>query len=425
MDKRITSSPTLGEKDLDFQPTASSDALRRVLIACIIGLVAIAVSLQLRSLGQRRPQLPPSTIAPVQMSGSTNLAQVSNAPSSAELGPLNALDPPMVRDGVMWVFDYHGRLLVSRDSGVSWTPLAGNVPAQFAAVTMLDGQHGWAADDEGKIWRSDDAGNNWNPIGHIKSQHPDDRYYGAEQIVFTDNNHGWLVDLFNVWRTSDGGYSWAEVNDLNRSKGPVRRIVMVNSRIGWAICTGDLLTTDDGGNNWRSVRRTTLLDQYASINALSAVDEHRACLAATDAPKPYPENVVLCTENGGVRWYQASGIDERYAIYSMFSFDSLHSWAVGGDDEKFRGYLGQGVVYRTEDGGKTWLLVAAAPTVDSLRAVGFTSQTDGWLASNYTVYHTSNSGQSWSEVLSYPEVKKRNHQNYYGSAEDINMVTQK
>jgi photosystem II stability/assembly factor-like uncharacterized protein len=360
----------------------------------------------------------PPSAAPEMLSvtGASVARNDGRAPrSTASWAPLSAFAPPVMQRNAMWLLDYRGRLLMTGDRGEFWNPIAGDTPAQFSAFTMLDGEHGWAAGEDGRIWKTDDSAYNWQVVATVKPDDPEENYYGASQVVFSDLNHGWIVDTFSVWRTADGGYFWVEVKELNDLETPVRRIVMINPRVGWAICQGDLLKTMDGGSSWQSVQAGTFLDRYTAITAFSGVDASRACLAAKDAPDPYPQNVVLCTADGGASWRQPTGFDERFAIYSLFWLDSRTGWAAGGDAKEFQGYLGQGVFFKTEDGGQTWQKVETAPLANTFRSLHFKSPKDGWLASDYDVFTTSDGGRTWANVLSYPEVKERNHQAYYGT----------
>lgn len=394
-----------------------------VLVALLVGIASLEITRLIKRKSQTRTAPTISGVSELSAASQKRFAQ-PQASQQAKL--ISAFKPPIIKDQIAWVHDYNGSLFIAHDGGRSWTPIGGDAPKKFSQFTMLDSYEGRAVADDAKVWKTDDAGNNWYEVGSLKPDDPDDLYHGASQILFTDRVHGWIVDTFNVWRSLDAGSSWQEVKPLNRPTSPVRQILMVNAHVGWAVCEGDVLKTEDGGARWRSVRASTALNQFTSIETLAAWDNSHACLAAKDAPLPYPENVVLCTHDGGTNWRQPTGFDDRFAIYSLFFVDNKMGWAAGGVADGFGSYFGRGVLFQTQDGGASWQQINSAPGDDALRSVRFSSSSEGWLASSYDVYHTSDSGLTWSKTLSYPEVKDRNRQIYYGSKDPSQtLISQK
>lgn len=311
-----------------------------------------------------------------------------------------------------WIQNYRGELLLTQDAGKSWTPIGGEVAKRFDAFTMRDGYRGWAADHEGKIWQTDDGGYNWNLISLLKRQDPEEYYRGALQILFTDDSKGWVLDTFAVWRTQDGGLSWHEVDELSYGDNltdRVRKMYFLDSKLGWAICEGGLiLQTDDGGKTWRSGVSNAHFDEYTNISALHFLDVNQGWIAASDALAPYPENVVLATADGN-NWHRQKEISGRVSINDIFFLDYETGWMAGSRRYSEAG-VESGILFQTQDGGRTWQRVKTVPDTDVLKSIRFTSADEGWLTTDYSVYRTHDGGKRWSAVLSYPEIKHRNLQ---------------
>ncbi len=407
------------------QRTRSPGRFRWLLTIVMIGVFATTVCLEVTQLIKKKAHRQSGSLSQSELTSGSQTRRQRR--SERQEAPWSAFQQPIIKDGVAWLHDYQGALFISRHGNEKWIPIAGDASKQFSQFTMLDFYRGWATDDNGQIWKTDDSGYNWYPISFVRPKDADEFYNGASQIFFSDSNNGWLVDAFNVWKTSDGGFLWNEIKELNRPTSPIRQIQMVNAHVGWAICAGDLLRTEDGGNNWRSIRKDTGLDRFTTITTFSFTDINHAWLAATNAPEPYPENVVLYTENGGVTWRKANGLDDRSAVYAFCFLDDKLGWAAGGATGDFESYFGKGLLFQTNDGGVTWYNVSTAPSTDTLKTVYFTSMEEGWLASNYDVYRTHDGGRTWSSLISYPEIRTRNLQVYQGTQKSTsnNLITQK
>lgn len=311
------------------------------------------------------------------------------------------------RDTV-WMQNYKGELLITRDGGMSWLPVGGTVAKEFDAFTMIDGVHGWAVESENKIWRTEDSGQNWNLISALP-QDPE-LHYSASQIIFNGRDNGWIIGIFNVWRSRDAGLSWNKVDEFSyrQFKNRVRGMYFLDSRIGWAICEeGLVIQTNDGGDHWRSIVEGLPFNVGTTVNAARFLDEKRGWISIRDASNPFPENVVLNTEDGGKTWRPNREIGSDVVIHDIFFLNDKMGWTVGGIKKESSGFE-TGVLFATEDGGKTWRRIKTAPTDDGINSVRFTSPEEGWLTTDYSVYRTHDGGKTWSSVLSYPEVKRRN-----------------
>lgn|GEM_PF-2355652 len=326
-------------------------------------------------------------------------------------------------DASAWILNYKGQLLFTRDGGKSWSALGGEVVKNFDTFTVTQGRIGLAADADGRVWRSDDGGQSWRSISTLKRSDPAEHYMMASQIEFVpDGSKAWIVDTFAVWATTDGGRSWQEVHDLSFGvlKKQLRRLSFLNtgsltaeaqaSRSGWAVGdAGLILQTSDGGVTWQTLGKDLPFNVGTSINALKFVSPARGWIAVDDPSEPFPEHVVLFTTDGGKSWQRQKDVAANVSIASIFFLDNDNGWMVGGEevsaDEDQRG-----VLLTTTNGGHTWQRSRNLPAVDRIREIYFSSPKDGWFFTDYNLFRTGDGGKTWVSVLSYPEIKQKNDQ---------------
>ena len=228
-----------------------------------------------------------------------------------------------------------GRLKVSRDGGRTWTE-TGNLPAGLKGEIAIDpgspelmlagAQEGGWRSTAGSVWRSADGGKSWArcdgpkgvPVGfHFDQTSPADR-----RVCLAATADG-------VWRSDDGGKSWAEKSAGLPWRG-LRSFAggsSANDKLCALYCAlpakeqdgqyaGGLFRSTDRGETWTSAmgeglnKDTQAADQWA----MGAIAEYQWVLAANAKPL----TVYALNTNTGVK-------PPHHAT-----------------------------VYRSDDGGKTW-----------------------------------------------------------------------
>lgn len=207
--------------------------------------------------------------------------------------------------------------------------------------------------------------------------------------------HGWLAAGNAILATADGGRSWSQVYEAGSQ---VRSFHFNSPRLGWAVTAGGLLSTRDGGKTWATVWTGNPED----LGSIRFVDgEHGWAVA---------KNAVKVTGDGGRTWAPADVADpcgpRSGARYSFTG--TAAGWAL------CAGQPGVGMqskwLYKTEDAGRNWQLIAAAeigkpygegglPRGGYVSGFFFLDEVHGWIShSRGGLIATADGGKTWRGV---------------------------
>ncbi len=304
-------------------------------------------------------------------------------------------------------------------------PQAGGSPADSGSVTFLS---------------VGDGGSTWLAI-EIREDLP----------VFAGSHKTFLS------KTSSTEDQWKSVLDAS-GHGAIRRLWFFGSgRVSALLGTGLIMHTADGGGRWHSKRGFETI--YSDFNParLSFINQAEGWMLGGETPGMHKEySVVFHTVDGGDHWTEvardqpgrsASGLASEYKTGIEF-YDRTHGW-IGPDSiacgdqpylyvtrdggatwteqslprptEKPDGWCGKTLpprffgtqmgitvalssgdptpfVYQTLDGGSTWRAPRQFPVMqkaDDFLAWDFLSPTIWAVASNQTLWLTSDAGRTW------------------------------
>ena len=116
------------------------------------------------------------------------------------------------------------------------------------SVFFTTSKTGFAVGNSGTVLKTSDGGANWNYSGKGITITGSTSF---KSIFFTDSLNGIIVGS-NIYKTSDGGLSWAKKDiPLSSSQYGLNSVFFVNSTTGY-ICgrVGTLLKTIDSGETW-------------------------------------------------------------------------------------------------------------------------------------------------------------------------------
>jgi photosystem II stability/assembly factor-like uncharacterized protein len=207
------------------------------------------------------------------------------------------LDMYFINKNIGWAIDFDipdgSRIYKTSDQGESWVQQYGGVGDFYHSIFFIDQSNGWVvgrSDDSGIILNTTNGGETWSDQLLVDGQN-------FTEVDFYDSNNGWTVDLHgSVFKTTDGGQSWNQINEGN--VGLLHDIFLVDSSYFYAV-----------GNK----------GQY---------------------PQPVIQGLIFCSNDGGLSWTeQTSGTSQE--LHGIWFNDAKIGWIVG---------LG-GTILHTNNGG--------------------------------------------------------------------------
>ncbi len=278
--------------------------------------------------------------------------------------------------------DRQQRIMASAGFGAQWK-LEGpvNIAGRINAIAMHPGDHDiiYAGNAAGGVFKTTDGGLHWTPvfdehshlaIGHlaIDPQDPDVLYAGTGDR----NIPGYALIGDGLWKSADGGYTWQHLG-LKEQRIISKVIVHPNdgqmlfvATMGLPSLRNDergLYRTGDGGETWTQI---LFVAEDAGITDLiiDPVNPEILYAAAWNRFRDDRETVVTGTDariyktvDGGDTWVMLTGgLPEgpmcRIALaISATNPEKLYACYVDTT-------LQFGGVFRTEDGGNTWIRLA-------------------------------------------------------------------
>jgi MYXO-CTERM domain-containing protein len=292
--------------------------------------------------------------------------------------------------------------MITRD-GKSWQPVT--VAQSTGPLDMHIYLSVWFANDKqgvigaiGEIFHTKDGGASWTraDLGGLFGGRMVNAIHGAD----AKSGIYAVTSLGEVLRSTDGGASWPA---LGKPLGDVSvtRVQLVDASAGWVASgaairdqdtdelkgyeEGGLARTTDGGKSWTVV----FSGEQREIAGISFVDAQRGWMVSRSMAGPRLEQSV----DGGQTWKElpipASKLGSTDGLTAVRFFDGCEGWLLGS-----AGTDSASVLWRTTDGGKTWveeekrepLLVPNPfnlPIQSKLYGFAFADRSVGWASGTY------------------------------------------
>ncbi len=298
----------------------------------------------------------------------------------------------------------YGGVWKTTNNGTTFTPVFDSQPTTSIgalAVAPSDQRVVWVGTGEASnvrlsmpgngVYKSTDAGETWHHMGLADSHHiarvvihpsnPDIVYVAAMGHLWSDNEER------GVFRTADGGRTWAKVLYLNERTGVIDLVLNRRQpdtlyaatyemrRYPWRLVEGGpatgLFRTTDAGRKW--TRLTTGLPSGAigrigidlyqkDPRILYAVLENLAKRPSTEGEArqdrergrvPADRNVggeVYRSNDGGATWTKMNRTTDDVSAKAGYSFNQIR---VDPNDDR-RIFVNSDALMGSEDGGRTW-----------------------------------------------------------------------
>lgn len=256
------------------------------------------------------------------------------------------------------------------DNGTTWTEQNTNTTeASFRAIGS-NGTSVFMVGNDGKLITNNGT-DTWStiPLG-ISTP--------LRDIYFVNENVGFLTsDDAIIFKTTDGGTTWANLNPTISGVGTIANIYFLNENKGFVCGFNYLQLSEDGGQTWEYVDGFTPSQGNFQLNAIQFLDDNVGYICGD-------VGLMYRTDDGGATW----------ALQTTNTTESLQDLKFISENIGFACGFG-GTILRTEDGGSTWTPMTASIS-ENFRAIDFNGN-KGFMTSQF------GSILSYAEPLSVSE----------------------
>lgn len=196
--------------------------------------------------------------------------------------------------------------------------------------------------------------------------------FDFKSAQFIDENDGWAMTEYWLYRTTDGGKTWERLQQNPEKDARFTAFYFVDESHGWLTAVKQvpaerwglgnssvIMVTDDGGRSWKLQASFPDEVEIHEIRFFNASEGFAVGARTIDSRVPWEELLVLRTSNGGKEWNNTSEAAKAVIKneYGMAGDVGKHiEWTSSSSVFLLTRY---GKVINTTDGGKTWKLIAS------------------------------------------------------------------
>jgi len=252
-----------------------------------------------------------------------------------------------------------GVILHTTDSGNTWNVKATPTPVMYA-VSYGDSLSGWAAGDSGQVWRTTDGGLSWA----FQAKTLAVIWFG---VWFSNPRRGWTCGTNGaIMATTDGGASWS--TQASGTSNTLRGVCFRDSLTGCVVGdSGKILRTTNGGGAWSPISSGTAVN----LNAVYLTPIASNGFAVGDSGK------ILGTGDLGATWVpDFSGTTQTLrGVWCWRDMPGMVAWAVGDSGTiLFSLYVGVEAERSTLNLKRSPLTLTPNPIVSFAKVPGYESE---------------------------------------------------
>jgi photosystem II stability/assembly factor-like uncharacterized protein len=261
-----------------------------------------------------------------------------------------SVDISIISKDTIYISGHYHRFWRSFDAGKTWVFDSVNAELSTERVQFFDANNGWRYSEYGVAYTTD-AGKNWIESGPpIYADTTLPRYSANTAMFFLDAKRGWVGTRYlGIFATIDGGQTWKKQlmahPSARNAEFKITGIEFSDSANGVAVGWYDeFLRTTDGGNTWLGFIDPDSIPSGPELNAVAYLTPDK-CFAITRSA-----NRLYYSTDSARNWsYKV--IDTTIGRFlNMYFLDSMRGWLLATKKKSTAG-----VIYRTTDGGMTWM----------------------------------------------------------------------
>ena len=283
------------------------------------------------------------------------------------------------------------------------------------SISFVDATHGWYGTGAGDLFRTTDGGTSWQKIASRPGTF-------VRAVGFVDRQNGFIgnigtdyypdvTDTTPLYRTRDGGVTWEAVDTgevtikgvcaidilltrrIYHGELQPRTVIHAAGRVGGP--TG-MLRSVDGGASW------SVIDMSAHAGMILDVkffDENTGLVfAATNADPAQAEGLVLRTEDGGKTWKEVYRSGRKFELIWKASFPDSGETGYA-TVQSYDPARATQLVIRSDDRGRSWREIEMAQDKTARQfGIGFVSKDVGFVGTAAGGFATRDGGVTWERA---------------------------
>ena len=278
---------------------------------------------------------------------------------------------------------HNGAMFRTTDGGASWKEISHSrrYASSLYGIAFTDRQVGYATGQLGRILKTTDGGDHWEEYAIT--------YKEIRQIEFGSRTTGYALVYDQLFRTTDRGDNWQAITTPVAGL-KTAQLEFLTDREGYAVVGGSIgasgssemiYKTEDGGLSWAEVHDGS--NFHYDITSLTYRTEQ---VAFATSGGSYVSHRLHKSTDGGKSWY---GVSE-YSIGELQFVDEQTAYGIQPD-----GYSSR--LYRTSDAGESWEVLHEA--ADEIQAFQFVNDTLGYYVGDAKlVAKTVDGGLNWNSL---------------------------
>lgn len=201
-----------------------------------------------------------------------------------------------------------------------------------------------------------------------------------------------LVSIAACTNATWSNGKWESVRADSLSDGvPILALYFIDMDRGWALTPGELLKLSDRGNKWTTTLSNA--DGNRVFYALALVDAMTGFIVGAQKRNDGFAPLILQTTDAGSSWQERAinvppvkDIHVPHGLHGISFCNANVGWAVG-----------DGLIVRTADGGRTWDIKRSGNHDERLFGVACASSARAWVVgSNGLLLKTTDAGDTWT-----------------------------
>ena len=265
----------------------------------------------------------------------------------------------------------------------------------FQELVFSDDSTGWLVDQFGVLLKSINGGSSWSLSKHFESRKTSSIHFLSSDTGYVAG--GWETGYKRngqcfVGRTRDAGNTWEDVSPLTRGTRTchLRDVYFVDADLGWAVGVaqrpndplekGIVFRTEDGGRSWKQIDKGV---ENAGVIFAVEFESRNTGFAASNTG-------VWKTTDGGEGWVRV--YDSKKEQLFDVSLIDRKIWAVGSN----------GLIISSENSGRSWHTAVLPAALADLWFAKISVDANGrlWVLGGFSgenaVLTSSNGGRSWT-----------------------------